>query len=93
MQPQVIWRGADFGFLVSLQSKRDAQMLVHFGAKEKEDKRVNAMHTLNRVYDHLRPRWKGVTLTADAEFEATTNNNSEGGQILPWANMKLTDYT
>jgi hypothetical protein len=87
--PQVVWRGADFGFLSALYSKNYPEQTVRFGGKERDVKRIDAIHALNKMYDRLLPRWQGVTLTAEAELQAETN----GGGKLPWANIKVSSYS
>mmetsp|Transcript_26906 Transcript_26906/g.57694 ORF Transcript_26906/g.57694 Transcript_26906/m.57694 type:complete len:601 (-) Transcript_26906:68-1870(-) len=84
--PQLIWRGTDFGYLPTLQSRPS---LVHPDSRKfvppKGNKRVAAITALNGKYDTLLPRWKGIALSADAELQVRGNE-------LPWANMKFSSY-
>ena len=94
-QPQLIWRGTDFGFLGFITptlSQPDPIKILRRHLSEndkdadKDDVRRNAIRALNEQIDSLVPRWKGAALTADAELQV------EGTNDLPWANIKFSSY-
>lgn len=87
--PQLIWRGTDFSYLPTLGSRPS---LIHVDSRRivpsldtRGNRRVTAITALTSIYDKLLPRWKAVTLSAQAELEA-------GKTKLPWANMKFSSY-
>mmetsp|Transcript_41538 Transcript_41538/g.87173 ORF Transcript_41538/g.87173 Transcript_41538/m.87173 type:complete len:623 (-) Transcript_41538:20-1888(-) len=89
--PQLVWRGTDFGYLPTLQPrpslvKPNPAFFFPSLRGRTGNSRRNAILELNRKYNELLPRWKGVALTAQAELQ------SRGGKRLPWANMKFSAY-
>ncbi|KAL7533651.1 hypothetical protein ACHAWF_004574 [Thalassiosira exigua] len=90
--PQVIWRGTDFGFLQTLQSRPS---LVHpnphdfVRLSKGRNARTDAVRLLDERYDSFLPRWKGVALSAAAELEAEGPN---AGGYRPWIDVKLSSY-
>ena len=84
-----MWRGTDFGYLPTLQDNPsrllppDSRKIVRRG---KKDRRSGAIKALSEQYDALLPRWKAAVLTAQAEQEA------EGTDRKPWADMKFSSY-
>jgi len=100
IQPQVVWRGTDFGYLQSLQP-RPSLIKPYMNSyvdptKNYKTRRAEAVHSLTQQFDKLLPRWKGVALTADAELqveeEEEEDDTNDTSTILPWANMKLSSY-
>ncbi|KAL7510334.1 hypothetical protein ACHAXN_007294 [Cyclotella atomus] len=83
--PQVVWRGTDFTYLGHYRNLRRPEFDEDLGALIKTDK-ASAVEAMKSLYDELVPRWKGVTLTAEAEQEA----NAHGS--LPWANIKFSHF-
>ena len=97
IQPQLVWRGTDFGFLPTIQERPslvhpNSQTFVRTGKVTGNNlvgigkNRVDAIQALNEKYDTLLPRWKGAALTAQAKLQA------HGTNILPWANIKFSAY-
>mmetsp|Transcript_993 Transcript_993/g.2090 ORF Transcript_993/g.2090 Transcript_993/m.2090 type:complete len:555 (-) Transcript_993:134-1798(-) len=88
--PQVVWRGSDFGYLGHIEktSRFPAQigpLVEKIDPTDQEtDKKILGTRAMRESYDHLRPRWKGIVLTAEAEREA-----EEKSAALPWANIKF----
>lgn len=75
IQPQVIWRGTDFGYLHSLIRPRLHSPIGNYleelikectQSLKKKPKMAKAAATqaLRKMYDQLSPRWKGAVLTA-----------------------------
>jgi len=94
--PQVVWRGTDFSYLKLLNPEmRAPSYTTDVEPKLKEYGRGvgGIIRALNDVYDLLRPRWKAVLLTAQAEFEANAKNNNpkrkSKRKVLAWADMKF----
>eukprot|EP00571_Detonula_confervacea_P016931 CAMPEP_0172303258 /NCGR_PEP_ID=MMETSP1058-20130122/4817_1 /TAXON_ID=83371 /ORGANISM="Detonula confervacea, Strain CCMP 353" /LENGTH=589 /DNA_ID=CAMNT_0013014003 /DNA_START=219 /DNA_END=1986 /DNA_ORIENTATION=+ len=94
--PQVVWRGGDAPYLPLLnQEMRPPDYSTDVEPKLKEYGRGvgGIIRALNDVYDKLRPRWKAVMITAQAEFEANAKNNNpkrkSKRKVMPWANMKF----
>ena len=91
--PQVIWRGSNFQYLSLMRNGLRNPSLVSGGGDIPTDeidkiqdvtqRRAAAALALLDKYDKLRPRWKGVVLTAQAEVIAEAKGS------LPWANIKL----
>lgn len=82
--PQVVWRGTDFTYLGHYRNLRRPEFDEDLGALIKTE--ASAVEAMKSLYDELVPRWKGVTLTAEAEQEA----NAHGS--LPWANIKFSHF-
>ena len=96
IQPQLIWRGTDFGYLELLMDPMLSQpfgdTIEHeIGVRQaaqtsQRDKMRVTTEVLREHYDELLPRWKGAVLTAEAELEP------DDGQNMPWANIKFSRY-
>ncbi|KAL9188267.1 hypothetical protein ACHAXT_006645 [Thalassiosira profunda] len=87
--PQLVWRGTDFPFLNLLHPElRPADFDNDLDPKLKAPGGGvgSILEAMTEVYDQLRPRWKAVFITAQAEFEAARRKK----EVLPWANMKFT---
>ena len=88
--PQVVWRGSDYAYLeqygdLSMGNiTRDIEDRID-PTDEEMDKKVAGTQAMEESYDNLRPRWKAVVLTAQADREA----EEKGDGTLPWANMKF----
>lgn len=85
--PTIIWRGADHSFLYQIYKDfrspdygRDVEpKIIEYGEEP-----IGIISALYEKWDILRPRWKGVLLTAEAELEA-----SEREGEIPWADIKF----
>ncbi|KAL7540061.1 hypothetical protein ACHAXR_009832 [Thalassiosira sp. AJA248-18] len=94
--PQLVWRGTDFAFLPLLVHPKPfspfalptISQKLKVASKETDQLRrmVATSEALRESYDKLLPRWKGVSLTADAELAAKDEDE------LPWANIKFANY-
>ena len=73
-QPQLIWRGTDFGYLPTLRRPKHSAPLGNYledlvkecisSQEGEENKMIEATKALREKYDLLPPRWKGAVLTA-----------------------------
>lgn len=91
---QVVWRGQDVPYIPLLYPNlREPQSRdVEIKREEYGQGPRGVIQSLYDVYDDLRPRWKAVVITAEAEFEARAKNNklqSGDKRVLPWSNMKF----
>ena len=62
--------------------------------EEEMNTKVAAIRALRGNYDRLLPRWKAVTITAEAEAQIESREsidftNGVGENWLPWADMKF----
>lgn len=90
--PQVVWRGVDAAYLPLLNPEMRPPD-YDTDVKPKLNRGLGGiLQALSDVYKELRPRWKAVLITAQAEFEANTKNSNPNRKkkILPFANMKFT---
>lgn len=96
--PQVVWRGSDFGYLNHFELLAGTSFEAYLGGLDESlgetERREAATRAMRESYNELRPRWRGVVWTAEAEREAEANNaeaeDDEGGkEALPWANIKF----
>ena len=90
--PQLIWRGTDFPFLNLLhQELKPPQYELDVLPKLESYGQTTegVIHALKDIEGILRPRWKAVLITAEAELEASKLGSSIG---LPWANMKFSAF-
>ncbi len=91
IQPQLIWRGSDFGYLPSLIRPRPIKPHGYKLHKDEQPNKASAVRALRENYAPLLPRWKGVVLTAEAELEAEQEaQRTENEDVLPWSNIKFT---
>ena len=91
---QVVWRGQDVPYIPLLYPNlREPQSRdVEIKREEYGQGPRGVIQSLYDVYDDLRPRWKAVVITAEAEFQARAKNNKlQTGEkrVLPWSNMKF----
>jgi len=107
MSHSYLWRGANFGFLPSLQfcpslvRPDPGRFVLDVGDNngkagdgrrvDTESRHIDAVKSLRAEYATLLPRWKSVALTAEAELQALPHDD---GIIaaLPWANIKFASY-
>ena len=92
--PQVVWRGADLPYLTQQHpTMRSPDFKADVEAKFDQSGHglLQMLRSLRDVYNDLRPRWKAIVLTAEAEFDANNANaNPKRKQkVVPWANMKF----
>lgn len=61
---------------------------------DRMSRKEDALAALKEDFDNLVPRWKGVVHTAEAErdLEARGKNAKSLGPILPWANIKFSQF-
>ncbi|KAL3790529.1 hypothetical protein HJC23_007678 [Cyclotella cryptica] len=106
--PQVIWRGTDFSYLGKMRKLRspdiDADLLATTSndVQDGTSDSSRGFRAMKRIYGELIPRWKGVVLTAEAEWEVRRAASSEGDDhdgsnpprptTLPWANIKFSHF-
>ncbi|KAL7481502.1 hypothetical protein ACHAW6_007202 [Cyclotella cf. meneghiniana] len=102
--PQVVWRGTDFSYLGKMRKLRapDYDADVHAEiVSDAEDGATSdpspGIRAMKRVYGELVPRWKGVVLTAEAEWDARravsgSDGLSSARQSLPWADIKFSHF-
>ena len=106
-QPQLLCRGAYFGFLPSLQSRPSlvrpdpGRIVRDVGDNngeagngrrvDAENLHIDAVKSMRAEYATLLTRWKGLALTPEAELQAPPH---DVGNIvtLPWANNKFASY-
>ena len=88
---QVVWRGHDAPYIPLLYPNlREPQSRdVEIKREEYGQGPRGVIQSLFDVYEDLRPRWKAVVITAEAEFEARAKLQNGGEQVLPWSNMKF----
>lgn len=92
--PQVVWRGADLPYLPQQHpTMRSPDFKADVEAKFDQSGHglLHMLRSLRDIYNDLRPRWKAIVLTAEAEFDANNANaNPKRKQkVVPWANMKF----
>mmetsp|Transcript_18019 Transcript_18019/g.32746 ORF Transcript_18019/g.32746 Transcript_18019/m.32746 type:complete len:583 (+) Transcript_18019:50-1798(+) len=95
--PQVVWRGADFGYLghghhtVRSTSKELVNKVSTWERLGRiphgRNKPRAAAYAMSQAYENLIPRWQGVFWTAEAEFDAQYTSST-----LPWADIKFTPF-
>ena len=91
---QVIWRGYDIPYLPLFNEEMripNYEMDIQPKVKEYSRGVGGIIRALNDVYEILRPRWKAVVITAQAEFEANVKNDNpkRKQKVKPWADMKF----
>ena len=91
---QVIWRGYDIPYLPLFNEEMripNYEMDIEPKVKEYSRGVGGIIRALNDVYEILRPRWKAIVITAQAEFEANVKNDNpkRKQKVEPWADMKF----
>lgn len=74
LDPTVIWRGSDFTFLPTYKAYIPPKLMMDFSNEfEKETMTPEAIvMKLFHYWDELSPRWKAITLSAQAELNNDT---------------------
>ena len=115
LTPQLIWRGSDFGFLNCLfpnihkpdVEKAILPQLENFSRHGPKAHPALKAHLLLEKWDTLTPRWKGVALTDQAEWETTqpgstsvasqlnalVSSQSSSSGPMSWINVKFTSQS
>lgn len=99
LKPQVMWRGSDFCFLPCVQKGK-----YHYNLKPEDIPGENTpegfVKGLHEIWFLLTPRWKAVTMSLEAELEASKinesmdlvdGNNGSWAATVPWIDAKFTD--
>jgi len=98
LTPQIIWRGANHGFLMDQTQFRKSNR-VFFMSKDSayfgEDSNDSKESTYERFmklkqlrWDEVTPRWRGVLLTVEEELRRQEEPLSSS-KSLPWINVKF----
>lgn len=94
--PTVVWRGTDFSYLTSLQSrhkimKRPQPSQFIKLSPDRKNRRQVAIRKLREHYNSLLPRWKGVVLSEEAKVELN-RFGLKNRPSQPWADIAFSSF-